>query len=753
MWCALLFLFAAFSVAAFPAANEYGECEDDDLYDSLKRDGEDFCNELLDPECYTSISTPVEYTTYDDWKLSSYCSCVYDDPCHHDTTSSDIGTLPSYTRSTYTTTTTMETTSETQITSTTAVPVKTTSTQVSNTTSRTSSGPRITSATILPGNRTSTQWSNTTAPTPSDTKITSATVLPGNMTSTRWFNTTTPTPSETEISSTTILSGNRTSTQWLNTTMPTSSETGVTSTTIVSENTTIQAPTTLSRTPSSPLPVTTFPGSITSTQVSNITSPTPTPTPTPFYAANFTSVLRGPAPSSQACHYRPAARDGLAHLATLQNEEIRQRNLSLAFPYVGSINFDSDDLTPLYLSVRDAAKGAHLIDVSDSSAVTIFDSRNNSMRLDLSGIHFVTSHCNLTVSYLIDNLYGQLAQQSFEMCSMGRKKLLAGEQTFVQTLVLRDQCGNPVGPTVRRYPDLRVDGEQCIALVATAADPANGTWTFDCPWQSAGSAVQRCMSSLERNAVEFLLYDPFNGGCADASSVVTMLEASARDMLNITAIRQELHSQVGNNTDHIYKVDDIVMYYMQLWETLKSTLSKTRGLNPGRGSNLKQYLDTYNRFRNFAADACTSLNSSIVPAVLSLSAGSSTIPRLASFPSIPVASEPLTVKIQDPSKMACCPNGSMSVTNPENGKCGYPAEARVLGTGCVCGKTATQESVAFKYRQCDNFVSQCQADSDCATAGYAGFLCLIGSCCGKGVCFDPFECSRAEVLLLPGSAD
>ncbi|KAM3504915.1 hypothetical protein MY11210_008167 [Beauveria gryllotalpidicola] len=713
MWRALLFLSAAFSVAALPAANEYGECEDDDLYDSLKQDGEAFCNELLDPECYTSISTPVQ---------------------------------------TYTTTTTMETTttSETQITSTTAVPGKTTSTQVANTTLWTSSESRITSTTILPGNSTSTQWSNTTAPTPSDTKITSATVLPGNRTSTQWLNTTMPTPPETGVTSTTMVSGNMTSTQWLNTTMPTPSETGVTSTTIVSENTTTtQASTTFSRTPSSPLPVTTFPGSITSTKVSNTTSPTPTPTP--FSAANFTSVLRGPAPSSQACHYRPAARDGTAHLATLQNEEIRQRNLSLAFPYVGSINFDSDDMTPLYLSIRDAAKGAHLIDVSDSSAVTIFDSRNNSMRLDLSGIHFVTGHCNLTVSYLIDNLYGQLAQQSFEMCSMGRKKLLAGEQTFAQTLLLRDQCGNPVGPTVRRYPDLRVDGEQCIAL--GAADPANGTWTFDCPWQSAGSAVQRCMSSLERNAVEFLLYDPFNGGCADASSVVTMLEASARDMLNITAIRQELHSQVGNNTDHFYRVDDTVMYYMQLWETLKSTLSKTRGLNPGRGSNLKQYLDTYNRFRSFAADACTSLNSSIVPAVLSLRAGSSTIPRLASFPSIPVASDPLAAKIQDPSKVACCPNGAVSVTNPDNGKCAYPAEARVPGTGCVCGKTATQQSVAFKYRQCDNFVSQCQADSDCAAAGYAGFLCLIGSCCGRGVCFDPFECSRPEVLLLPGSAD
>lgn len=601
---------------------------------------------------------------------------------------------------------------------------------MSNSTSSTSSKVEITSVTVLPGNTTSTQGSDTTSTTSSETMITSSTALPGNTTSVPVSNTTLPISSATRITSATALPGNTTSSQVLDTSTTTSSAT---------------------------LTVTTLPGNATtSTQVA--TTASPTATPTPFPASNFTGVLRGPAPSSQACHYRPEAVDGAPLVAVLQNEDIRHRNLSLAYPYVGSVGFDSDGITPLYVSVRDAAKGSHLIDVSDPSAVTIFDSRNNSMRLDATGIHFATGHCNLTVSYLVDDMYAQLAQQSLEMCSRGPTTLLATEQTFTQTLLLRDQCDEPVGPAVRRYPDLRLDDEQCVPVGPPGG--ANGTWVFSCPWQSAGSSVQRCMSAVQRDAVDFLLHDPFNGGCADVSSVVTLLDAHAQDLLNTTALQQELYSQVGNGNgttaaggDRFYKVDDTVMYYMQLWESLKSTLSKTRGLNPGRGSNLRQYLDTYNSYRNFGADACASLNgSSGAPAVLSLSAGSSTYPVLAAFNDFPVATSLLAARIQNPAKLACCPNGGVAVTSPDNGTCAYPPAALVPDTNCVCGKTASQQSVAFSYRQCDNFVSECDADSDCQNAGYAGYMCLIGSCCGKGVCFDPFECSRPNVLLLPGSA-
>ncbi|OAA57763.1 nuclear condensin complex subunit Smc4 [Cordyceps fumosorosea ARSEF 2679] len=728
MWRPILLLLAALGAAALPAVQDYDGCTRDDLFKSLQWDGEEFCSMLLDPDCYTSISTPAEYATYGSDKLSSYVS--YSHPLLGDNVVYGNEQL-------------IDPCSNSPVTSVTVLPGNTTSTPASNATSSVSTS----------------TWNNeTTALSP----VTSVTVLPGNTTTpTQASNATSSAAPETEVSSINVIPGNATSTQVSN---ATSSSTGVTSTTTLTVNatTTLYSNTSTVITPM-PVPVITPPTDFTSFPLPNtipvVNTTTPAATPTPFPAANLTGVLRGPAPSSQACHSRPVAKDGAAHVANLENEDIRRKNLTLAFPYVGFVNFDSDSVTPLSLSVRDAAKGSHVIDVSDPTAVTIFDSRNNSMRLDATGIHFVTGHCNLTVSFFVDDMYGQLARQSLDVCSKGAKALLAGddEPSFMQTLLLSDQCGDPVSPRVRRYPDLRVDDEPCIPV---PGDHSNGTWTFDCPWEGVGvgpAAAQRCVASLKRHAVNFLLYDPFNGGCADVSSVVTLLEASAQDMLSTAALQAELHGQIGgNDTDRFYKADDTVMYYLQLWETLKSTLSRMRGLNPGRGSNLKQYLDTYDRFRNFAVDACASVNNGSVardPAVLSLRAGSSTIPALARLVDVPVGGTvPLAAAVQDPAKVACCPNGAVSVTDEVTGKCAYPPEAFVTGTGCVCGRTVTQASVAFRYRQCDNFVSQCRADSDCAAAGYANYQCLIGSCCGTGVCFDPYECSRKDVALLPGNA-
>ncbi|KAJ2982007.1 hypothetical protein NQ176_g1673 [Zarea fungicola] len=180
-------------------------------------------------------------------------------------------------------------------------------------------------------------------------------------------------------------------------------------------------------------------------------------------------------------------------------------------------------------------------------------------------------------------------------------------------------------------------------------------------------------------------------------------------------------------------------------------MSESTG-NRGRGGNLKQYLSTYNKYRSFLKDACTSLNGSASSATLSLRAGSSTLLSLATFNNTPTVDVPIPARIQDPAKIACCPNGSTSLTSLQTGVCSYPPSALVPGTSCICGKTASGTSVAFKYRQCNNFISECDVDSDCNTLGGTGFLCLVGSCCGRGVCFDPFECSRAEVLLVQGSA-
>lgn len=413
-------------------------------------------------------------------------------------------------------------------------------------------------------------------------------------------------------------------------------------------------------------------------------------------------------------------------------------------------------MVPLYISLQDTAKGLHHIDVSSATAVSIFDANNNSLRIDAVGIHFSAgSGCNLTVSYLVDNMYSQLAKMSREPCALGVKtKILAAgaatvDQSFVQTLFLSDQCNEPVKRAVRQYPDVRVDYDQCFSV---GTDDRNGTWVFNCPWAGASATVQKCISSLQRNAIEFLLYDPFNGGCADISSVVALLDGAAQDLFSAESIRQELYRQLVGSAAPRTEADNIVVMYLQLWEVLKSALSSTRGHNPGRGSNLKQYLSTYNKYRSFAEDACTSLNSSASPATLSLRAGSSTLLSLATFNNTPIVDVPIPARIQDPAKIACCPNGGTSLTSPQTGACGYPQSALVPGTSCVCGKTAGGASVAFKYRQCNNFVSQCEVDSDCNTLGGTGYLCLVGSCCGRGVCFDPFECSRADVHLVQGIA-
>lgn len=74
MWQYLFLFLAVISVSTLPPAPEYEECKKDDLYKSLKDHGANFCTRLLDPECYASITTPVEYATIDGSRLSFYVS-------------------------------------------------------------------------------------------------------------------------------------------------------------------------------------------------------------------------------------------------------------------------------------------------------------------------------------------------------------------------------------------------------------------------------------------------------------------------------------------------------------------------------------------------------------------------------------------------------------------------------------------------------------------------------------------------------
>jgi hypothetical protein len=71
----ILVLSLAAVVAALPAADEAHFCTVDTFYKSLAYDGKEFCSALLGRGNHCDeASTPTQYATYDDSRLSHYVS-------------------------------------------------------------------------------------------------------------------------------------------------------------------------------------------------------------------------------------------------------------------------------------------------------------------------------------------------------------------------------------------------------------------------------------------------------------------------------------------------------------------------------------------------------------------------------------------------------------------------------------------------------------------------------------------------------
>lgn len=475
-------------------------------------------------------------------------------------------------------------------------------------------------------------------------------------------------------------------------------------------------------------------------------------------AANFTQVKRTGAISEATCYHLPQdPLHGRSRRAVLRNDELRAQNYTIPFPYIESVNFDDDGVDPLFLTLRDAARGTHYIDVSKRSQLSIVDSLGNAMTLDGRGVHFSTNSCRYDVSMTIDGLYGQLATLSGQVCSKGRLVLLEqlperpDNAAFRQTVNLRDQCGNPVGRAVRKYPELKLGDSECSDVSVDGDDNKQGRWLFDCAFPGPESGAMRCQRAVATDIVKFLFVAPFGGSCPDLSTVITTLEASSQDFLTPASLRAELYDKGLDETQR-GEADLAVVYYEQLWEILKQAFSKTRTQPPGLASAIEEYVDTYSSFGSFEGDVCRDLHAPDPPLNMSLRAGATWLPSVAVLSAPPPSPPPaLNFIIQDQSKVACCSRGSVSnygQATPGNASCAYPDSAMIADSGCVCGRTAAGASVAFEYSECDNFVARCATDADCATEGHPGFLCLTGSCCGGGVCIDPYECSRNGTGLL-----
>ncbi|KAL7938645.1 hypothetical protein V8C35DRAFT_328643 [Trichoderma chlorosporum] len=489
------------------------------------------------------------------------------------------------------------------------------------------------------------------------------------------------------------------------------------------------------------------PSGFNSSTISPIVNATQTGPP-PLPAANFTQVTRTGAIVKPTCYQMPQPEGASTRRALLHNTNLREQNATIPFPYIESVDFQTDGVDPLYLTLRDAAEGTHYIDVSNRSYIAIVDSLYNAMIIDGKGIHFSTKTCQYDVSITIDSMYQQLAALSGQVCSAGNQKRKRMSDTdFNQTLYLRDQCNNPVGQTVRQYPNLKVGDTDCNDI---EVDEATGRWLFDCTFPGSDSGTMKCEWAVRNDIEEFLFTDPFGGACPDLSTVITTLEANGQDFINAESLRTELYNQ-GLDDAQKAEANLIVIYYEQLWEILKQAFSKLRTQPPGKASAIQEYIDVYNHYRNFEDDICEDLHAADMPLKMSLRAGVTAIDALARLNWAPENPKPFNVTVQDPAKLACCSPGSDAKKNETAGTCAYPFSAHLGDTGCVCGNTASGASVAFEITECENFVSECQVDADCSKAGHPTYVCLTGTCCGGGVCADPFECAQnGSLLVRPG---
>ncbi|PKK50332.1 hypothetical protein CI102_4718 [Trichoderma harzianum] len=755
-------LFILPGVFAFPAAQNAVSCSRDSLYTSLSRDGGEFCSSMMRTPCEVS-STPTQFTSYSSAKLSSYCACLM-------TTCTSFGTAApsatgsrsgqengtiSYTSWRYSRSTGRASIEPSSILESPTDPI----TSGSETASTTASGiiGSDTGSMTDKATRTSQDSSQETATsrqsdqsgnnsgggsaTGTGTSGSGGTGATGTSRGGGGDDTSTASASDPSNTSSDISYSGATPTI---TSGDASTATGWNTSTVSSTRGSVTTNATTTTTLTS-APFITPSGFNTST-ISPINATQTGPPPLP--AANFTQVTRTGAIVKPTCYQMPEPAAGSTRRALLHNTKLREVNATIPFPYIESVDFQVDGVDPLYLTLRDAAEGTHYIDVSNRSYIAIVDSLYNAMIIDGKGIHFSTKKCQYDVSITIDSMYEQLAALSGQICSVGdRKRKRMSDTDFKQMLYLRDQCNNPVKQTVRQYPNLKIGDTDCNDI---EVDENTGRWLFDCTFPGSDSGTLKCEWAVRNDIEEFLFTDPFGGACPDLSTVITTLEANGQDFINPESLRTELYNQ-GLDDAQKAEANLIVIYYEQLWEILKQAFSKLRTQPPGKSSAIQEYIDVYNKYRNFEDDICEDLHAGDMPLKMSLRAGVTTIDAIARLNWAPENPKPFNVTIQDPAKLACCSPGSDSQKNETAGTCAYPASAHLGDTGCVCGKMASGASVAFEITECENFVSECKVDDDCSKAGHPTYVCLTGSCCGGGVCVDPYECAQnGSVLVRPG---
>ncbi|GKU04130.1 hypothetical protein FLAG1_04262 [Fusarium langsethiae] len=485
--------------------------------------------------------------------------------------------------------------------------------------------------------------------------------------------------------------------------------------------------------PSLPLPTDSFEVP-TSTETGSATAGGNTAVSAPGSTEDVTHTA---ALSQETCYTLPGDPEGDAtRRALLFNSRLREENVSIPMPYIESVEFESDGVNPLYLTVRDEEGGTYFVDISHRGRLSVVDPSGYLVTLDADGIHFSGSNCTYDISITMDHMYTQIAELAGVQCAALRRQKRANDLDFSQILYLRDQCGNVVDKSLRQYPQLLVGDTACADV---AVDEVTGRWDFDCTFPGSQSGPMRCQWAVKNIIIDFITIDPFGGSCPDLSTVVTTLEESGQDIVGPSQLRKDLANQ-GLRTERArQEADEAVSAYTLLWQALGAMFSKNTGSSKGA---LEKYIDVYNSQRNFENDICQALHEGEIPLNLTLIAGATKIPAITTLNWAPESPRTYNITVQDSTRIACCPDAR--VAEGKGATCAYPREAIIPGTGCVCGTTTGGEGIAFEWTECGNFAGSCEADGDCGD----GYVCLTGSCCGRGVCVDAYACSENGTALV-----
>ncbi|KFA55367.1 hypothetical protein S40293_05704 [Stachybotrys chartarum IBT 40293] len=449
----------------------------------------------------------------------------------------------------------------------------------------------------------------------------------------------------------------------------------------------------------------------------------------------FTQVAQTAYSRQSSCYALPTSPGSPARRALLQNSKLREAEAEIPYPYIESLSFDSQGLDPLVLTIRDFSEGTYMIDISNKTRLAVSDLNGNSMVICPEGIFFSTAECQYDISILVEDMFAQLGDKSGIVCSgrgyMARMK----DMDFTQTLYLQDQCGDPVTRDIRKYPRLKVGETECTGM---EIDEDTGRWEFDCTFPGSESSILQCQKAVVDDVVDFLFTDPFGGECPDLSSVITTLASALQLLASKESLKEELYNQDLTDEEKD-DADEAVSNYLQLWRILKHAFLV---VGTESKSALEQYVDVYNTYRDLKADVCESIHSDEIPLQLTLVAGASIIPAITTLNWSPSPARTYNLTVQDPSSIACCAPSYVATTS--YGSCAYPGAALIGDTGCVCGRTVDGRGLAFERRECGNPPGECKREGDCGD----GLVCVTGTCCGRGVCVDPYACAQKGTGLV-----